>query len=107
MPTFVLVMATAVFGLLLLLDLGMLLMSPMMFDAPGSEAAIYPWLIVGSLLLYPLLALVGLILAWIAYGRSDHRRAFVMLTLPLAGVAMVAGAFVLLELVCSGNFACK
>jgi len=107
MPTFVLILASAAFALGVLLDLGMLMMSPMMFDAPGSEQSIYPWLIVAAMLLYPLLTLIGLILAWLAHSRQNFGRAFAMLSLPLLGVALVVAAFAALQVMCGGAFDCR
>lgn len=107
MPTVVLVLASALFSLGVLIALGLLMISPMMFDAPGSESSIYPWLIIGSLLLYPVLTLIGLPLAWRAHSRRDRRATRLRLLLPLLGVGLVVGSVALLQIVCAGKFACR
>jgi len=102
-----LIIGTAIFGLGVLVELPMLLMSPMMFDAPGSEQSIYPWLILGSLLLNPLFVLVGLLLGWIAFARQAYGKAVTCLVIPALGAGLVFGSFALLQVVCDGNFVCR
>ncbi|MDC0672802.1 hypothetical protein [Nannocystis radixulma] len=107
MPRVMLVVATVIFGLTGLLSLPMLLFTPMMFDAPGSEDSVYTWLLVGSLLLYPFLTLGGLVLAWRANGRGEVELALKRLQIPLLAASLVVGAVMLLQLVCAGKFACR
>ena len=102
-----LIICTAIFGLGVLLELPMLLMSAMMFDAPGSEQSIYPWLILGSLLINPVFVLVGLLLGWLAFGRQAYGKAVAWLVIPALGAGLIFGSFALLQIVCDGNFACR
>ncbi|MBZ5715789.1 hypothetical protein [Nannocystis pusilla] len=106
-PRVALLVSTVLFGLTGLLSLPMLLVTPMIFDAPGSEDSVYTWLLVGSLLLYPFLTLGGLVLAWRANGRGEVALALRRLQIPLLAASLVVGAVVLLELVCAGDFACR
>ena len=106
LSTLLLVLASLVFGFGVVLDAMMLLLSVMMFDAPGSEASPYPWIIIGSLLVYPVTVVVGLVRVWRAHKRGDGRAAYKALAIPLAGVLLVLASFRLLQVVCSGNFAC-
>jgi hypothetical protein len=101
-----LVLGTAGFGLGVLAALSLLLFSPMMFDAPGSERSIYPWLILASLALYPVLTLVGLTTAWRAFLRGEHPAALRRLLAPLLAAGLVFAAFTALEVACAGEFAC-
>lgn len=102
-----LLLGTAGFGLGVLMALFMLMFSPMMFDAPGATDSIYPWLILASLAVYPLLAIAGLIAAWRAFARDDFAAALRRLLVPLAGAGLVLAAFAALEIVCNGEFACR
>lgn len=101
-----LLLASVLFPALLLIDLGLLMFSPMMFDAPGSERSVYPWIIIATLINYPLTVLLGLRLAWAAHARGDVGMARRTLVLPITGVGLVVGSFVLLQVVCAGQFAC-
>lgn len=102
-----LIVASVVFVLGLLPVAALLMFAPMMFDAPGSEQSIYPWLIIGSLLIYPLCVLLGLGLAWTARARGDASAARRALLVPLLGVALIVASVALLQVVCAGQFACR
>lgn len=102
-----LILASAGFGLGLLAALVMLMFSPMMFDAPGAAESIYLWLIVFSLMLYPIFTLIGMLAAWRAFNSSDYATALRRLLIPLIGAGLVIGAFVALEVICNGEFACR
>lgn len=102
-----LIVCTLVFGFGLLADLGLLMFSPMLFDAPGSERAVFPWLIVGCLFLYPLLVVVGLGLGWRALARGNSGRAAKLALLPALGIALLVAVFVALDVLCDGQFACR
>jgi hypothetical protein len=74
-----LIVATIAEGLSLVpAGLGVL-MSPMAFDSGVSRAA---WSFVGIVLAYPVLVLIGLTGAWIAYTRHRHRGAVLFTLLP-------------------------
>jgi hypothetical protein len=102
-----LILGTMGFGCGVAAALFMLLFTPFMFDAPGSTGSIYPLLILASLALYPFIAVGGLISAWQAFGREDFAGALRRLLIPLIGVGLVVAAFVVLEVVCNGEFACR
>ena len=100
--------ATVVWGFVGLATLGMLMMSPMLFDAPGSEHNRYLWWIVWSLLATVLLCVASVVGGWIAFGVRAGRWMRVLLALlPLAGVAGVVAGFALLEMGCKGSFSCQ
>lgn len=102
-----LILASVIFGLGTLVELPVLLFMPMMFDAPGSEQSIFPWLILASLLLNPVLVLLGLTLGWVAFGRAAYGKAVVLLALPVLGATLVYASFAPLQAACSGDFACR
>ena len=66
------VIGTLAWGVVGLGSLGMLMMSAMMFDAPGSEHNPYLWVIVGSLIALPLLCLASVVGGWVALAITGH-----------------------------------
>lgn len=80
----VLVSAAMVVGVLI--DLGMLLVFGMLFDAPDSNTAVAPFLL-GAMLLYPVVVSVGLVRLWRHQGRGDTWAA--VLYLPMTATALV------------------
>ena len=80
----VLVSAAMVVGVLI--DLGMLLVFGMLFDAPGSNTAVAPFLL-GAMLLYPVVVIVGLVRLWRHQGRGGMWAA--ALYLPMTATALV------------------
>jgi hypothetical protein len=74
-----LIVVTVVLGLSLVPAAMGVLMSPMAFDAGVSAAA---WSFVGIVLAYPVLVLIALTGAWIAYARGRHRGAILFTLLP-------------------------
>jgi hypothetical protein len=88
-----LIVATILFGLSLLPAAMGLIMSPMAFDAGFSRTA---WTIVILVWSYPVLVLVGLLVAWILYKARSYRAAVAFSLLPLLDVAAFV-VFALLE----------
>lgn len=103
----VLIVITAVFAPASLASSGALVMAPMMFDAPGSEQSIYPWLLLGSMALAPILSLAGIVLGWRAFSFGDYGRAIRRAMLPVLGAVLVVTSVLLLYARCGGEFACK
>ena len=103
----VLILITVVFAPASLVSGGALVMSPMMFDAPGSEQSIYPWLLIGSMALSPVLSLAGIVLGWRAFSFGEYGSAIRRAMLPLLGAALVIASVLLLHYQCGGEFACR
>jgi hypothetical protein len=74
-----LIVATIAEGLSLVPAAMGVIMSPMAFDSGVSRAA---WSFVGIVLAYPVLVLIGLTGAWIAYKRHRHRGAILFTLVP-------------------------
>ncbi|MFP5287984.1 MAG: hypothetical protein ACLGI9_19765 [Thermoanaerobaculia bacterium] len=85
-----LIVATILFGLSLLPAAMAAMMSPMAFDAGESPEA---WALVLLTLSYPVLVLLGLLVAWILYARRAYRTAIAFSLLPLLNVAALAVLF--------------
>lgn len=71
------------------------LMSPMMFDAPGSTSNPQVLVLFFSVIAFPIACVAGVALAWIAFARRRDRGALWFSLLPLlpAVTAGVAAAF--------------
>ena len=82
--------ASLAFGFSAMIGAVLLLISPMMFDAPGSNTAVAPLLFL-ALAAYPVSVVVGLIRLWRAHGRGDSEAAFHALGIPLAGLLLIVG----------------
>ncbi len=96
------------------------LLSAMLFDAPGSEDNTYLWMTVGSLVATPVLCIISALSTPVAIvlgrvmqrlGRVKLGWAVVALSLPLACLPLISMAgvvvgFGLIELLCDGSFVC-
>lgn len=82
----------------------MALMSPMMFDAPGSTTNPPVILLFSSVVGFPLAVIVGVTLAWIAIARRRDRGAFLFSLLPVLPIVTGVAAIVWLQISSGGNF---
>ena len=81
------------------------MMSPMMFDAPGSERNVLLWLFFFSILAHPIAVITG---AKIIFKNKlrDKRRYMVGVGVTLTPLTLTFILCVLLSIFCDGNFAC-
>jgi hypothetical protein len=82
----------------------MAIMSPMMFDAPGSDSNPPVILLFVSTLSFPLVCLASVIAAWVAFGLRRNRGAFWLSLAPLLPVLSGVAAIVWLQLASGGSF---
>lgn len=94
-----LITASVIYGLVFIPSLGMAMMSPMLFDAPGSLENRMLWVVFYSIMGLPLSIFVALPCMWIAYKREIRRGALLFSLLPVADALIMAVAFALV-----GNF---
>ena len=87
-----LIVATILFGLSLIPAAMGVLMSPMVFDAGESREA---WSMAIIIWAYPVLVILGLLLAWILYASRSYRTAILCSLLPLLDVAAVVVLLIL------------
>jgi hypothetical protein len=74
-------------------NLGLMMMSPMIFDAGETNVA---WLVFLGIWLFPVLLAVGIIIGWIGFGAGARWAA--IFGLAVAGLPMVAATGLLLSL---------
>lgn len=71
-------------------------MSPMLFDAPGSEKNKFLWLSAYSMMALPFVILVCEIVSWILFGRGNYRTALLATLVPIGiNVALIILGFLL------------
>lgn len=83
-----LILATVIYGLLLFPVALMILFSPMMFDAPGSTSNPYIWILLVTILVYPLVAFASMLFAWIMYRKQNVKIAFLFSLIPVIDIAI-------------------
>lgn len=86
------------------LSLPMVMMAPMMFDAPGSESNPITQLMFYSLLALPALCLMGGILPWIF---KRHEISIWLYALSGLAIGLFFASVVLLQIQCGGDFSCS
>lgn len=86
-----------------LMSMPMVMFSPMMFDAPGSDENVLTQFLFFSVLAFPVLCLMGGILPWIF---KRHPKSIWLYGLSGLAIALIVVAAALLELQCGGDFSC-
>lgn len=89
--------------LVAVMSMPMVMFSPMMFDAPGSENNPITQLLFCSVLAFPVLCLMGGILPWIF---KRHPKSIWLYGLSGIAVGLFVVAIVLLSVKCGGDFSC-
>jgi hypothetical protein len=84
-----LIVVTILLGLLALASLPMIMMSPMMFDAPGSTENNSLLFAFFSMLAFPVVVVLSLIVSWILFLREKRKAAFLVTLLPFLNILLV------------------
>ncbi|MGZ8362399.1 MAG: hypothetical protein ACXW3D_00940 [Caulobacteraceae bacterium] len=84
------VIATVIWLVVLLFAGFAAMMSPMMFDAPGSDKNSFIWTLFTLVALTPVAILAGVAMAWVFHGFGKARRAWLSMAFPLAWIAVTA-----------------
>jgi hypothetical protein len=72
-------------------------MSPMMFDAPGSEKSKKTWTLVCCLAALPLLIIIAQIISWIAYSNQNYDLALKINALPAFDILIIVFMFFIID----------
>ena len=72
-------------------------MSPMMFDAPGSEKSKKTWTLVCSLAALPLLIIIAQIISWIAFSNQNYDLALKINALPTFDILFIIFMFFVID----------
>ena len=84
---------------------GLLMMSPMLFDAPGSERNILVWMLFFGVLAHPIAVISGAILIFNNKVRNAQRY-IVGVVITLAPTLFVVVLFFAIDMFCNGSFSC-
>jgi hypothetical protein len=90
----------AVWALVGLASIPPVIITPFLFDAPGSESSPLTIAFAIAVVLLPVCFLIGAIVWWVARWRG----AFFLI--PLIDIAAIVAVVVAMESVCGGNLAC-
>lgn len=93
-----LILTSVLFGLLIIPGVGVIMISPMVFDAPESQRnpKVLPFVI--ALVSYPVIAFLSIIGSWILYKLKRYKAAILVSLLPLLPVFIAFIFFLLLEM---------
>ena len=72
-------------------------MSPMMFDAPGSEKSKKTWTLVCALAALPLLIIIAQIISWIAFSNQNYDLALKINALPAVDILLIVFMFFIID----------
>ncbi len=73
----------------------MAMVSPMMFDAPGSDKNTFLWVLFWATLLLPVLILITQVFAWIKFFAGNYPLSFKIGLIPLIDVAIIIIIFII------------
>ncbi len=73
------------------------MMSPMMFDAPGSEKSKKTWTLVCCLAALPLLIIIAQIISWIAFSNQNYDLALKINVLPTFDILLIIFMFFVID----------
>ncbi|MCU0469069.1 MAG: hypothetical protein MUF58_10730 [Arcicella sp.] len=72
------------------------MMSPMMFDAPGSENSKKTWTLFSCMIALPILIIIAQIISWIAYYKQNYGLALKISLLPTADLLIISFLFIII-----------
>jgi hypothetical protein len=72
-------------------------MSPMMFDAPGSEKSTKTWTLFYCMVALPILIIIAQIISWIAYSNHNYDLAFKINALPAFDILLIIFMFFIID----------
>jgi len=88
---------TAINSMLLFMSSGAVLMSPMIFDAPGSTEQFFPWMFLSFILMFPVLTIVSLIVSIRQYIKKNFSKSFMFSILPSIYITLGIGLLLIVE----------
>ncbi|MDY8134117.1 hypothetical protein [Aquimarina sp. 2201CG5-10] len=101
-----LIVTSVLFGILIFPSLPMIMMSPMMFDSPGSENSIPTIILVISIIAYPILTVIGIALGWFLFTKRKNLIAVLFASLPILNIIIGIATILYMAIACNGNFDC-
>jgi hypothetical protein len=100
-----LMVATVIFGGLGTLGIGAALISPMLFDAPGSEGQSATLVLFACIFSFPAVCLIALIVAWCVFKSGAERLGMLIGYTPMLNIVVGFGTIVYMNLYNGGRLA--
>ena len=91
------IVINVIFLIILIPSLFGAMMSPMMFDAPGSEKSNKTWVLFCCMIALPLLIIIAQIISWIAYRKENHNLALKINALPAFDILIIILMFFIID----------
>ena len=102
-PRLILIAESVIYALLGLVGSVPAIMSPMMFDAPGSTQSPLTIALFATVVSFPVVCLAGIVGAWILYAKDRPGWARVFIHLPLVNLAVLAIVVAILVIAYQGE----
>jgi hypothetical protein len=88
-----LIIDSVVFGVLAILSILPILMSPMLFDSPGNGDKIAIWIMLLGLVSFPIVVLVSIKQCWSYYKKESFVKSMLFSLLPIISVIFILVGF--------------
>lgn len=89
----ILILSNVIYGISLLPAFVFILISPMLFDNPNSTKQLSTIILAASILSYPILVIVSIILGWTFYKAKGYIKARWIVLIPLIALAAIVIIF--------------
>jgi hypothetical protein len=73
------------------------IMSPMMFDAPGSDKSTKTWILFSCMVILPILIIIAQIISWIAFFKQNYKLAMMINALPTVDILLIGILFFIMS----------
>lgn len=86
-----------IFLLILIPSVMSAMMSPMMFDAPGSDKSQKTWMLFSCMIALPILIIIAQIISWIAFFNQNYKLAMTINALPTLDILLIGLLFLFMS----------
>ena len=86
-----------IFLLILIPSVMSAIMSPMMFDAPGSDKSTKTWILFSCMIILPILIIIAQIISWIAFFKQNYSLAITINALPTIDILLIGLLFFIMS----------
>jgi hypothetical protein len=91
------IIINVVFLLILIPSVMGAIMSPMMFDAPGSDKSQKTWILFSCMIALPVLIIIAQIFSWIAFFNQNYKFALSINLLPAIDILLIGLLFFIMS----------
>lgn len=91
------IVTNVIFLIILIPSIFGAMMSPMMFDAPGSMESNKTWILFGCMAALPILIIIAQIISWIAFKNQNYNLALKINALPVFDIVVIIFMFFFID----------